>query len=196
MDFGQLYLIVGGALGGLLVLALLVLFFVSRKSQKVMQSLLVLLTKPEKAKIQDAVRVLNTILADEMIKMEANFQNIRDELNSQINTATELKKSLDEQNDRLTATTDETTKKIALMAQRLENTVSDLRGVVESNGWQDVETSTDKFSATVNDLLGKIEVTSQDTSEQISQIQNNIDKWVETSNTLSQQLQTKIETNT
>ena len=196
MDFGQLYLIVGGALGGLLVLALLVLFFVSRKSQKVMQSLLVLLTKPEKAKIQDAVRVLNTILADEMIKMEANFQNIRDELNSQINTATELKKSLDEQNDRLTATTDETTKKIALMAQRLENTVSDLRGVVESNGWQDVETSTDKFSATVNDLLGKIEVTSQDTSEQISQIQNNIDKWVETSNTLSQQLQTEFESNT
>lgn len=195
MDLVQIYLIAGGTLGGLLLLALIVIFFVSRKSQKVMQSLLLLLTKPERAKVQDAIRVLNTILADEMIKMEANFQNIRDELNSQITAATELKKSLDEQNSHLTATTDDATKKIAVMAQRLENTVSDLNGVVESVGWKDVEVSTDKFSTTVKDLLEKIEVTSQDTGERISDIQNNIDKWLETSNTLSQQLQNEFENN-
>ncbi len=196
MEVGQIYLIISGTLGGLLLLALVILFFVSRKSQKVMQSLLTLMTKPERAKIQDAVRVLNTILADEMIKMESNFQNIKDELGSQITAATELKNSLDEQNAKLTATTDDATKKIAVMSQRLENTVSDLRNVVESSGWQDVEVSTDKFSATVNDLLGKIETTAQDTSDQISQIQTNIDKWVETSNTLSQQLKDEFDANT
>ena len=195
MELGQIYLIVSASLGGLLLISLILLFFVSRKSQKVMQSMLTLMTKPERAKIQDAVRVLNTILSDEMIKMESNFQNIHEELKSQINAATDLKNALDEQNSRLTVTTDEASKKIALMSQRLENTVSDLKGVVESNGWQDVESSTERFSATVNELLGKIETTSQDTNEQISQIQNNIDKWVATSEALSQQLHSEFETN-
>ena len=176
MEVGQLYWIIGGTLGGLLFVALIVLFFVSRKSQKVMQSLLTLMTKPERAKVQDAVRVLNAILADEMIKMESTFQNIRDALSAQITAATELKSSLEEQNLRLTTTTDDATKKIAVMSQRLENTVTGLRGIVESNDWQDVETSTEKFNATVNDLLQRIENTSENTSEQISGIQNNIDK--------------------
>ena len=196
MEVGQLYWIIGGTLGGLLFVALIVLFFVSRKSQKVMQSLLTLMTKPERAKVQDAVRVLNAILADEMIKMESTFQNIRDALSAQITAATELKSSLEEQNLRLTTTTDDATKKIAVMSQRLENTVTGLRGIVESNDWQDVETSTEKFNATVNDLLQRIENTSENTSEQISGIQNNIDKWVETSDTLSQQLKAEFDSNT
>lgn len=191
----QLYLIVGGTLSGLLLLALFVLFFVSRKSQKVMQSILALLTKPERAKVQDAVRVLNAVLADEMVKMEANFQNACDTLNAQIKVASELKQNLDEQNARLAATADDATKKIAVMAQRLENTVSDLHGVVDSNGWQEVTVSTDKFSATVNELLGNIENTSQETGEQIAQIQNNIDKWLSSSDALSQQLKTEFDSN-
>lgn len=196
MEVGQLFWIIFGTLGGLLFLAIITLFFVSRKSQKVMQSLLTIMTKPENAKIQDAVRVLNSILADEMIKMESNFQNIRDELAAQINAANELKKSLDEQNAKLTATTDDTTKKIALMSQRLENTVSALNGIVESSGWQDVEMSTEKFNATVNDLLDRIETTTNNTNDQISNVQTNIDKWLETSGNLSQQLQTEFDTNT
>ena len=61
--------IICGTIGGLLVVALAVLFFVSRKSQRVMQSLLTLMTRPERARVADAVRVLNTILADEISKM-------------------------------------------------------------------------------------------------------------------------------
>ena len=72
MEFSQIYLIVGGVLGGLLLITLVILFFVSRKSQKVMQSLLTLMTRPESARVQDAVRVLNAILADEMIKMDVD----------------------------------------------------------------------------------------------------------------------------
>ena len=195
MDFGQVYLIAGGVLCGLLLLSLGILFFVSRKSQRVMQSLLELMTRPERARVQDAVRVLNTILTDELIKMEANFQNMREELNAQIAAATELKNNLDEQNARLGATTDEATKKIAVMSQRLENTVSDLNNIVQSNGWQDVEMSTDRFSATVNDLLAKIDATSQDTGERIAQIQTNIQGWIDSGNTLSQQLGAEFESN-
>ena len=195
MDFGQVYLIAGGVLCGLLLLSLGILFFVSRKSQRVMQSLLELMTRPERARVQDAVRVLNTILADELIKMEANFQNMREELNAQIAAATELKNNLDEQNARLGTTTDEATKKIAVMSQRLENTVSDLNNIVQSNGWQDVEMSTDRFSATVNDLLAKIDATSQDTGERIAQIQTNIQGWIDSGNTLSQQLGAEFESN-
>ena len=196
MDFGQVYLIAGGVLAGLLLISLIVLFFVSRRSQKVMKSLLDIMMRPERARVQDAVRVLNAILADEMIKMESNFQNIRDELNSQIAAATELKNNLDDQNSRLTATTDDATKKVAIMAQRLENTVSDLRGIVESNDWQDVEHSTDRFSASVNDLLGKIDTTTADTDDRVARIQSNIDKWLAAGDTLSQQLKSEFDSNT
>ena len=196
MEFGQMYLIGGAILGGLLLCALIVLFFVSRKSQKVMNSLLKIMTQPERARVQDAVRVLNNILADEMIKMESNFQKIRDALGAQIAAATELKNDLDTQNGRLVASTDDATKKIAVMSQRLENTVSDLRGVVDSNGWHDVELSTEKFRATVNELLSQIDITNQDVATHVAQIQSNIDNWISSGTELSDNLKSEFESNT
>ena len=191
----QMLWIICGTIGGLLVVALAVLFFVSRKSQRVMQSLLTLMTRPERARVADAVRVLNTILADEISKMESGFNNMRDALNGQIAVAQELKKSLGEQNDKLVMTADDATRKIAVMAQRLENTVSDLRGVVGAPDWDNVGATTEKFSATVNELLSKIDTTSQDTTERIAQIQGYIDSWVVTGETLSGQLKSEFDSN-
>ena len=188
MDFGQFYIILVSVLGGLLVIALGVLFFVSRRSQKVMQSVLEIMTRPERARVQDAVRVLNSILADEIIKLESSFQVIRDELNGQIAVAKELNQQLAEQNNRLVETADDATKKIAVMAQRLDNTVGDLTGVVQSGGWQDIGVITEKFSTTVNELLAKIDTTSQETTERVATIQNNIDQWILAGDTLNQKL--------
>ena len=188
MDFGQFYIILVSVLGGLLVIALGVLFFVSRRSQKVMQSVLEIMTRPERARVQDAVRVLNSILADEIIKLESSFQVIRDELNGQIAVAKELNQQLAEQNNRLVETADDATKKIAVMAQRLDNTVGDLTGVVQSGGWQDIGVITERFSTTVNELLAKIDTTSQETTERVATIQNNIDQWILAGDTLNQKL--------
>ena len=188
MDFGQFYIILVSVLGGLLVIALGVLFFVSRRSQKVMQSVLEIMTRPERARVQDAVRVLNSILADEIIKLESSFQVIRDELNGQIAVAKELNQQLAEQNNRLVETADDATKKIAVMAQRLDNTVGDLTGVVQSGEWQDIGVITERFSTTVNELLAKIDTTSQETTERVATIQNNIDQWILAGDTLNQKL--------
>ena len=94
MDLTQILLIGGGIISGLLLITLGVLFFVSRKTQKVMQSLLLIMTKPERAKIADATRVLSIILADEINKIEQSFQTMRDTLNAQIESANELKNTL------------------------------------------------------------------------------------------------------
>ena len=64
----QTLLIVLSFLSGLLVVNLVALFFVSRKSQRIMGSLLEIMTRPEQAKVQDATRVLQTILKDEINK--------------------------------------------------------------------------------------------------------------------------------
>ena len=189
MNITQILLIGCGVIGGLLFISLIVLFFVSRRSQKVMESLLAFITKPERAKVQDAVRVLNTILSGEMSKIENNFNNITKTLNAQIETAEGLKKSLIEQNEKLLSTTDDATKKLAVMSQRLDNTVSGLQGIVSSDGWQDVEMSTDRFNATVNDLLEKISATAQDSADKISGIQENINDWIASGETLSKNLQ-------
>ena len=195
MDITQTWLIISGIFAGLLFITLMVLFFVSRKTQKVMQSLLTIITRPERAKIADATRVLNTILADEIYKIEQSFQTMRDTLNAQIASAMDLKAALGEQNERLITLADEATKKLANMSGRLDNTVMGLGDIVESQSWKDVENSTDRFSNTVNELLGRIDNTSQDVTERAIQIQNQIDNWIESEKNLSQNLQEEFAKN-
>lgn len=196
MEITQVLLVGGAILGGLLTITLGVLFFVSRKSQKVMESLLMIMTRPERAKVADAVRVLNTLLADEINKIEQSFQTMRDTLNAQIASADELKKILTAQNEQLVSTADEATKKIATMSGRLDNTVTGLGQIVDSQSWTDVENATDRFSNSVNDLLGRIDQTSQATTERTAQIQTQIDSWIESSKALAEHLGNEFNTNT
>lgn len=195
MEPNQLFLIGGAVLAGLLFISMAVLFFVSRKSQKVMESLLQIMTRPERAKIQDASRVLHTIMAGEMSRIDASFNTIRETLDAQIQAAEELKKQLTEQNTNLVALADDATKKLAVMSQRLDNTVDGLRGVVESPSWTDVENTTQNFSATVNDLLNKIDTTTQDTTERTGIIRDKIEGWIESGKSLSEQLQSEFDKN-
>lgn len=195
MDFTQILLISAGVLCGMLAITLGVLFFVSRRSQRVMESLLQLMTQPDRARIADASRVLQTILADEIAKIESSFQTMRDTLNAQIASANELKQELTVQNDKLVATADEATKKVVLMSQRLDNTVLSLHNIVSSGGWTDIQNTTDNFRTTVNTLLAQIDTTSAATTEQISTIQSQIDGWVATSETLGQNLKDAYNTN-
>lgn len=188
MEFNQIFLYGGAILGGLLFVALMVLFLVSRKSQKTMQSLLDIMIQPERAKIADATRVLGVILNEEISKIETSFATMRDTLNAQIVSANKLKNMLADQNEKLVALADEATKKIANMSGRLDNTVNGLNGIVSSEAWHDAENATDKFSTTVNQLLGEINNTTEDTQKRTSQIQSQIDSWVATSETLSEHL--------
>ncbi|MDO4423739.1 MAG: hypothetical protein Q4C08_03015 [Pseudomonadota bacterium] len=195
MEITQTWLIISSIFAGLFFITLMVLFFVSRKTQKVMQSLLTIITRPERAKIADATRVLNTILADEIYKIEQSFQTMRDTLNAQIASADELKKILGEQNEKLVTLADDATKKLANMSGRLDNTVAGLGNIVESQSWKDVENSTDRFSNTVNDLLGRIDGTSQDVTERTTQIQAQIDSWIESEKELSAHLKNEFSNN-
>ena len=196
MEFNQLFLYGMGIMGALLFVTLMVLFFVSRKSQKVMQSMLTIMTKPDHAKINDARRVLAEVLKDEIAKIESSFQIMRDTLNKQIQTANELKNTLGEQNDKLVLTADEATKKIANMSGRLDNTVSGLQSVVASDEWKDVESATDRFSETINTLLTNISETTQSTKDRTEQINSQINSWIETSNTLGQNMAAEFNKNT
>ena len=195
MDLTQVLLIAGGVISGMLLITLFVLFFVSRKTQKIMQSLLMIMTKPERAKIADATRVLSIILADEINKIEQSFQTMRDTLNAQIESANELKNALTVQNEQLVNMADEATKKIATMSGRLDNTVTGLGEIVASQSWADVENSTDRFSNTVNDLLNNINNTAEQTTQHTAQIQSQIDSWLESGKTLSENLQNEFNFN-
>ncbi|MFQ6744795.1 MAG: hypothetical protein ACLRFN_02335, partial [Alphaproteobacteria bacterium] len=160
-----------------------------------MKSLLDIMTRPERAKIADATRVLNTILADEINKIEQSFQIMRDTLNKQINDAIDLKRALGEQNTQLIALADDATKKLSIMSGRLDNTVSALGQIVESSSWKDVEMSTDRFNSAVNDLLAKIDSTSQETLDRTTQINTQINTWVEKEKELSSLLQEEFTKN-
>ena len=76
-----------------------------------MESLLMILTQPERAQVTDAARVLNVILADEISKINAGFRVIQETLQSQIKTAEALHHQLSEQNDVLVNTADDATKR-------------------------------------------------------------------------------------
>ena len=196
MDLLQGLVILTGVLSGLLVAVLTVLFFVSRKTQKTMQSVVDIMTKPERAKVGEAVRVLNTILADEILKIEQSFQTMRDALKGQIDYANELKDALSVQNDRLVGLADEATKKLVTMSGRLDNTVSGLNGIVESESWNDIKNVTENFNNTIKDLLNRIDAVSGDVSERTAQVQTQISSWLENGKNLSDTLQNQFDNNT
>ena len=196
MQSANLIWIICGVAGAVFVAAMVILFWVSRKSQRVMQSMLDIMTRPERARVADAVRVLNMIMADEMAKIQSCFQNIRDTLASQIDAVNDLEQKLGAHNTKLVTTANDAAKSVAQMSQRLDNTVTDLHTVVNSPGWSDVEMATDRFSATVNDLVAKIDVTAQDTTERATQIQEKIESWIGAGEKLSQKLRDEFESNT
>jgi methyl-accepting chemotaxis protein len=160
-----------------------------------MHSLLEIMTNPEQAKIKDAARVLQTLFKDELAKIDSNFKTMADELNTQIIHTEQIKHNLGEQNDKLVATADEATKKIANMSQRLENTIDGLDKIVSSNGWDEVQHTTDNFSSTLESLLNKINETSTTTTQNTNQIQDQINKCIESEKTISEQLQSNFATN-
>ncbi len=196
MPITQILLIVLCSICFLLLIALGVSFFISRKSQKVMESLLTILTQPERAQITDASRVLGIILADEIAKINAGFNVIQETLKSQIQTAETLHKQLSEQNDTLVNTADDATKKVANMSQRLENTVGGLQNIVDSESWKTVENSADKFSASLNDILTQIDTTTGDVNERVNNIQTQMTTWVESGKELNTELNTNFDNNT
>lgn len=196
MDLLQGLIILTGVLSGLLVVVLSVLFFVSRKTQKTMQSVVDIMTKPERAKVGEAVRVLNTILADEILKIEQSFQTMRDALKTQIDYANELKDSLSVQNEKLVGLADDATKKLVTMSGRLDNTVSGLNAIVESGSWNDIKNVTEGFNNTINELLNKIDAVSGEVSERTTQVQTQITSWIEEGKNLSETLQNQFDNNT
>lgn len=181
--------------GGLFLIAAGSLFFVSRKSQKVMDSLLELLTRPERAKIADASRVLQTMLSGEMQTIENNFKTISDTLEAQIQAAESMRKNLGQQNNDLVGIAEDAVKKIANTSQRLENTVGGLQKIVKSKEWETLERANDKFADGVQELLKQIENTSLETIEKTRNLQSTIDGWIDSGKTLNNQLQSDLEGN-
>lgn len=192
----QTLLIISISLGFLLFINLICLFFISRKSQKVMQSLLEIMTHPEQAKIKDASRVLETILKDEITKIDDNFKSMANTLQNQIIHTEEIKKNLGEQNDKMILTADDAVKKIAVMSQRLDNTVDGLNNIVSSAGWAEVQHTTDNFAATIENYLTRISETATSTTEQATQIQEQITQSLDTERQLNEQLQNSLKSNT
>ncbi len=191
----QFLLILSVIFGGLLIVTLFCLFFISRKSQRVMQSLLEIMTNPEQTKIQSAVRVLELLFKDEIDKINNNFKSMSDTLQNQINQATVMQQNLDTETKRLVGIADEATKNIANMSQRLDNTVDGLNSIVSSAGWTDVQSVTDNFAANVDNLLTKIQDTTNTTSENAIKIQEQINSCIDTEQQISNQLQSTFKNN-
>lgn len=196
MPITQVLLIVLCSICFLLLVTLGVSFSISRKSQHVMESLLTILTHPERVQISDASRVLKTVLADEIAKIHAGFQTLQETLGAQIVAAENLQKQLSEQNGVLVNMADDATKKVANMSQRLENTVGGLQSIVDSENWNSVAASSDNFSANVTDILSKIDATTNEVTGRINEIQTQITNWIDSGEKLNSELNTNFENNT
>ncbi len=191
------FVLSGAAIAGVLAIAgVVALFFVSRKSQKAMESMLLLLTKPERAKIQDAARVLHVVMADEITKIEDIFKAMQDALVAQIGQASALEKELGARNSALVELADEAVRKISTMSSRLESTAGGFQTIVNSHEWAEVEASCERFQSRINELLNRIDSVSNEATEHARVLQGHIESWVGSGKTLSAQLQSDIENNT
>lgn len=195
MDFNNTVLIISACFGGILFVLLIALYFISRKSQRVMQSMIDIITAPNRARIQDASRVLQTIMADEIKKISDCFQTMHTTLRTQIVAADELREKLGTQNEELVKIANEAVARVAQMSGRVDNTVSGLREIVNSESWTDVTNATDRFASTVENTLTQITNTTTDSTNKITQMDASIEKWTETSEKLTDVLQKSIDDN-
>lgn len=191
----QTLLIILLSLGGLLFVTLISLFFISRKSQRVMRDLLEIMTHPDHVKVQSAIRVLDVLFKDEIAKINNNFKSMADTLNAQIEHSEQMKQDLSIRTDKLIEIADDAAKKIANTSQRLENTVDGLQNVVESNGWSEVQKAADMFSSNIDGLLNKIQDTTHTTTENAIKIQEQITKCADSEQQISNQLQDSFKNN-
>ncbi len=191
----QTLLIISLVCSGLLFIALGFVFFISRKSQRVMQSLLEFMTAPERTKITDATRVLQMLLQDEIDKIDNNFKSMSAALAAQIQHTEQIKNDLTVQNDKLVELANDATKKIANMSQRLENTTDGLQTIVNSNAWQDVQHTTDDFAANLETLLNRISETTATTSDCATKINEQINACITNEKQISEQLSASFNAN-
>ncbi len=196
MDFSNIWVLVGFSAGILLLFVLIALFFISRKSQRVMQSMLDIMTDPGRAKIRDASRILQEIMADEIDKITTNFKNIQETMRAQLNAAVALEKQLGTRNEALVTTANDAVQKISKMSGRIENTVTGLQKTVDSDQWTDIAKITDTFADTLGKTLDSITTTTDQASKQIDLIDSKIATWNEESKKLDAELQNATTTNT
>jgi len=195
MQTDQMFLIGFVVIAVFMIAGAVMMFLSSRRAQKITQSMLLLLTKPERAKVQDAARVLQVIMAGEIERIESNFKTMSDTLAIQVVRAEELRRELGEHNETLVVTADEAARKISVMNQRLENMLTGFTQIVGSQEWAEIDSAADKFQQRINDLLNKVDGCAQDTIERTRTLQSHIDGWIESGKKMTTQLQTDMENN-
>lgn len=161
-----------------------------------MESVVSIMTAPDRAKITDASRVLQMIMADEIKRIIACFQNMQSTLNVQIESAQKLRQELSAHNQELVNVADNAIQRVVQMTGRMDNTVSGLGQIVTSESWNNVVAATDRFAQTVTNTLNQIHDTTNESAEKISVIDTKIAQWTDTSKNLSTELQNAIENNT
>lgn len=192
----ELIWIFGGIAAGALIIMSAVLFFVSRRSQRVMESLLQLLIQPERIKIEEASRVVKTVMNDEVLLIEASFAKMTATLESHISAARALETQVGTQNKELVALADAAVRGITTQTRDLEKQLKGFASVLESKQWRSVSESAEKFQNKINTLLTNIENTVRTVTSETTVLQNHIDGWIESGRALSAQLQSDIENNT
>ncbi|MCL2330944.1 MAG: hypothetical protein FWC61_00145 [Proteobacteria bacterium] len=186
-----------GGIGALALLGLAVaLFFVSRRSQRVMESLLELLMSPERAKIADASRVVKNVMNAEVESIELSFKKMAAALEQHIMRAEALEKQLGERNKALVGTATEATKSLADQTGKLEKQLGGFEKILGSKQWKGISDAIEKFDSNVNKLLSEINNTVQDATERARALSTVIDGWCESGKILTGQLQSDMENNT
>ncbi|MDR0967793.1 MAG: hypothetical protein LBL75_03140 [Rickettsiales bacterium] len=189
--------LIGGIIAIILFFVVVfILYSVSRKSQKTMESVISLMTAPERARVMDAVRVLKAIMGDEIAKIESSFASISKTLSDQIITADVMEKELVARNVRLTEIANNASSNIQKISTDLENTLGGFQKIIVSDEWKNTQITTNQFQSSINELLSKIDSISEQTIQRASELSGYIENWATSGGELSNQLQSDIEKNT
>ena len=196
MDFNNTLTIIGASVMGLAFIAMIMLFFISRKSQRVMESVISIMLEPNRARVADASRVLGVIMADEIKRIAACFQNMQETMNAQIADVQKLRDELANRNQELVSTANDAIQRVVQMTGRMDNTISGLTQVVNSESWDNVTNTTEHFAQTIGEILTRITETTSSSTDKISQIDAKIAQWTDASANLGNQLNAAFESNT
>ncbi|MDR0804106.1 MAG: hypothetical protein LBO08_03430 [Rickettsiales bacterium] len=176
----------------ILFIALVALFFVSRRSQRVMDSLLQLLMSPDRAKIKDAARVVKSAMSTEIENLESSFAKMGAFLEERIAQTAELNR---EMNDK-TASLRGTAEMVSSATDDFGSALAGLKKVISSDGWGAVSKTLARFQDTVSELLVNIDSVVNDADQKTKSFNIGINEWIESGAKLNARLSSDLESGT
>ncbi len=171
-----------------LVFGIIKMVYSTRKSEKTMESMVLFLTEPSRANVEDARILLQNVMERELAHLDGAFQKIYQVLELHAERADQIEQRLTEHNKQLTTSANVASDRIGDVSRHLSDQLQIFNNLLTSKQWSELKSASENFNSEVKGLFGEAESLADIIVDRTKRIQSQIDSWSESGKNIEQQL--------